>query len=433
LHLHRSGPRLPSIIALSSKSASLFLSYLTIPLCITFLGSERYGLWMVANSTMAFSSFLDFGITPTLKNRMAEAFARGEKSTFEYYASFAFAVSLLVMALGFAMAILVRVLDWAAIFNANGAEAKAEGNDLVSAMILCLMASLSLGMIESIYYARLEILKPKLYALGSTILSFVVLIGSIYYRFSLPLLVFATGMTVLVGRLLLVAELMIRDRIFPRYVGLGRMLSDVMSSSLLFSGIQLATVVISFLPAFLLARLRSLEDVTVFSICFKLVTIPLYAVAEVLPVYWPRFTMSWARGEIAQLKKQLIRLVGLTCGAAFTFALLATMFGNLFILRWTSGIVNAPMTLMVALGIWLILQTGIYWLSTFLHSISDFRFELACYWLTAILLVVFSWSFVGKGGFVGLAWSMVLSSLIGSVAPMVYRVKLKLSFGQVAL
>lgn len=420
-------PSKAALIAILSKVVTLALSYLTIPLALRFLGNERYGLWMVGNSTVAFTSFLDLGITPTIKNRMAEAFAKNDDSRFNSYASTALSIAGSLFALGIALAGGARLLDWASFFHVTDPQAQSESANLVSALVITVMISLALSMVEAIFYARLEIVRPKIYSLCSALLSFAVLLLCVNLEVSLPLLVLLTGLASTAGRFVLLAELTFKRKIFPRIAGFGRMLPEIVQTSTVFSGIQLAAVVISFLPTFLLARFHSLSDVTTFTTTYKLVTIPMLAIAELLPIYWPMFTIAWAKGEVTLLRARLSRLVMLTIIGTMGFGILCSVFGRLFIFAWTSGMVQVPAPLLILLGIWLVAQSTVYWLSTLLHSISDFKFEFLCYSFSAVLLLAIALVLNGIGPTSGIAWAMVGSTVVGCLAPMAVRVSKKLS------
>ena len=53
-----------------SQFVRMVCSLYTIPLCLNYLGTERYGCWMTVMSLFIFSSFFDFGYTLYIRNRL---------------------------------------------------------------------------------------------------------------------------------------------------------------------------------------------------------------------------------------------------------------------------------------------------------------------------------------------------------------------------
>ncbi len=51
---------------------------LTIPIALSYLGAERYGVWMTLTSAVGMLSFFDFGIGIGLQNRVAAMMGRGQ-------------------------------------------------------------------------------------------------------------------------------------------------------------------------------------------------------------------------------------------------------------------------------------------------------------------------------------------------------------------
>jgi O-antigen/teichoic acid export membrane protein len=59
-----------------SKSLSLVVLYVSVPLTIHYLGTERFGIWMTLASLIGFLGFLDFGIGSSLLNQVAYSAAK---------------------------------------------------------------------------------------------------------------------------------------------------------------------------------------------------------------------------------------------------------------------------------------------------------------------------------------------------------------------
>lgn len=418
-----------ALISITVKAANLGLSLLTIPISIKYFGNERYGLWMLALSTLSLTSFLDIGITPTIKNKLAEAFARKDETAFRYYSSCAVLIGGLITIVGLVLSLFALFVDWSALFNAEGTIPKSEVTALVSVLLGVLMASLGSGMVETIFASRLQIAKAKMNQLASLLIGFLLFWSSISIGASLPVVAAMMPSSLLAGRVVLLFELVKQKRLTqvqgPSQVA--SLIGSLLPSSFLFLGIQASAAVFTAAPNFLIARWSSLSDVAAFSVAYKLVTIPLLLTAEALPVVWPAFTIAWAQRDTAWIRKRLWTALRTTtfgfviCGALFVLA------GEHVIARWTSNRIQVTQSLLVMLCLWLVVQGIVYWLSTFLHSITDFFFEFAAYIATTSLFILFSFLTVSLMGLSGIAFSMFAAVLVGSMIPMALRVRSRLA------
>jgi len=415
--------------ALVERILRMAISLVSVPLTLGYLGNERYGLWMTALSATAFMSYLDFGLTPTLKNRMTEAHARGDRAGFAHYASGNLTFGLALLIIGLLVAVGAGLLDWPQLMRVTDPIARADATQLVVVMVITGACYISLVGVDSIFTARLMVSKPPIWATVGDLVTFGLLVLGIHFRVSLPVLAGIIAFQAAIYRLPLLAELIVREpQLFrPRWSQLPELLREVGPSSVLFMGMQISSVVLSSLPNVLVARVLSLSDVATFSIVQRVMAIPVQLIVAVLPVFWPAFTAAWTRGEKSWLRRHLARILLLTAAAIVVFDVGIALFGNQLVTWWTRGHTSAERPLLYVMGGWLFVQSLVFWLSIFLHSITDFRFELFCYVASALLLVALAKPLIVWFGLPGLALAMALSLLIGSFLPMLFRARHKLA------
>jgi len=418
-----------SFLGVLQSGLRLAIGLVSVPLTLNYLGAERYGLWMTALSINAVFTFFDLGLTPTLMNRMAEAHGRCNREAFQRFSSAGVVVGAGLLAVGATFALVVLALPWDNLLHIREPQAVREAPVLVAVLIGCATAGAALGCIESIFMARMKLVRPRLYAVGAALVSFILLLVGVHLRVSLPLLAFLTGSTSVIYRLPLLAELLVREPalLVPRLPELRGLLAELLPVSLLFLGIQASAVVLSSLPNVILACVRSLADVANFSVASRVVNIPLLAVAAVLPVVWPAFTVAWSCGERNWLQRRLRLALQTTAAAMALFGVVAVLVGPQAIRWWTHGKADVSPPVLATLSAWLVVQALVHWLSTFLHSITDFRFELVCYSGSAVLFVALASVFTPRFGAAGMGAAMCAALLFGSLFPMAARVRRKLT------
>ncbi len=123
----------------------------SVPLTLSYLGPERYGLWMTVGSVVAILSFSDFGIGNGLVNAVSEANGKDDRELARRYVSSAFfmlsGVSLLLLVI---FGIVYPWVPWYRLFNVHSAIAIAESGPAMAVFFGCFLVSIPLGIVNRI-------------------------------------------------------------------------------------------------------------------------------------------------------------------------------------------------------------------------------------------------------------------------------------------
>lgn len=100
------------------KAFSLPISYILVPLTISYVDTDSYGVWLAVSSIVAWMNFFDIGINNGLRNKLAESIANGDKVLSRKYISTTYAFLIVIST---ACLILFSIancfLDWSKILN----------------------------------------------------------------------------------------------------------------------------------------------------------------------------------------------------------------------------------------------------------------------------------------------------------------------------
>ncbi|WP_299819013.1 MATE family efflux transporter [uncultured Pontibacter sp.] len=100
------------------RGCSIGVSLLLVPLTIDYVNPTRYGIWLTLSSIVGWFSFFDVGLTQGLRNKFAEAKAKGDDVTAQIYVSTTFAILSAIFTCVWLVFIGVnRFVDWAAILH----------------------------------------------------------------------------------------------------------------------------------------------------------------------------------------------------------------------------------------------------------------------------------------------------------------------------
>ena len=96
----------------------MFVQFALVPLTLNYLDKFHYGIWLVLVSLFEGFSYFDIGIGHGLRNKMAEALAKGNVALSKTLVSTAYSlISIIFLSLILLFAVVNPFLDWSAILN----------------------------------------------------------------------------------------------------------------------------------------------------------------------------------------------------------------------------------------------------------------------------------------------------------------------------
>jgi len=374
---------------------------------------------MVAISSLAFVCLLDAGLTPTLKNKMSAAAAANDTLVFQATVNAALTLSTLTVIAGLLLLPILSIPNWLTLFHVSAAIGAGEVLRVVQVVYLGSLLNLSTAFVEAIYAARLRLSTVLTFHTIGAVVGFGAVLLSVSLRLGLPFLAFLSVAPTLAVRAVLFVVLSRETGLLHLHVtGLPRYLREFCPSSVSFIGIQIANIVLNALPNVLVARLIDLDTVALLSVTQRVTSVPLILVAAITPVMWPAFTIAWVRRDTRWIRERLGWSAACTAAALALYTIVLAWGGQPLLALWLRGTVEIPSSLIVVLGAWTVLQSLQYWLSTFLHSISDLTIQLACYFAQAVALSLLALPLARRAGLVGVGASMAFSLAVATIVPL---------------
>jgi len=81
------------------KGLGIAISLVLVPLTINYINPSRYGIWLTLSSIVGWFSFFDIGFGNGLRNKLAEAKAKGEEELAKIYVSTTYAILSIIIVL----------------------------------------------------------------------------------------------------------------------------------------------------------------------------------------------------------------------------------------------------------------------------------------------------------------------------------------------
>jgi len=102
------------------KGISIAISLILVPITINYINPSRYGIWITLSSIVGWFSFFNIGLTAGLRNKFAEAKAKGEDNLAQIYVSTTYAILAIIFSLVWLIFLIVNnFLNWAHILNVS--------------------------------------------------------------------------------------------------------------------------------------------------------------------------------------------------------------------------------------------------------------------------------------------------------------------------
>lgn len=100
------------------KGFSIAASLLIVPLTIDYVNPSKYGIWLTLSSVVGWFAFFDIGLTQGLRNKFAEAKAKGQTELAQSYVSTTYAILAIIFFCVWLLFILANnFLNWADILK----------------------------------------------------------------------------------------------------------------------------------------------------------------------------------------------------------------------------------------------------------------------------------------------------------------------------
>ena len=367
-------------IGLSSiyKVGSILIVFFLVPLSITYLGSEKYGLWLTIFSFVGWFSFFDFGIGHGLRNKLTEARAAKDMKLAKAYVSTAyfsmFFVALFLIAL---FLTLFSFIPWEVIFNYQ------EGDESLSQLILIVYVifsiNLILKMINVIYYADQRPSAPGLVQLIGQLIVFT----SIYVAMKLTGSSLLFYGSVVVGAEMLVLLLATIVAFSGKYADIRpniaafekKYVYDILTLGGKFFLIQIAGVVLYSTDYFIINYFLGASEVTVYNIAHKYFMLITMGMTIILTPYWSAFTDAHAKDDVQWIKRSMINLLKISALVSIVVIFMIFVADKAYFL-WVGEAIQVPMLLTVFMGIHTIVQVFVRPLVMYINGIGKIKIQL---------------------------------------------------------
>jgi O-antigen/teichoic acid export membrane protein len=407
-----------------ARGAALLTVLVSVPLTVRYLGSERFGLWMTISSFTALLQFADLGMGNGLLNAVSDANGRGDTVAARRYVTSGFYLLFGIAAILVGLFVVAYpLIPWPRVFNVGSAAAIKEAGPAMLVLVVCLALNLPLGIVQRVQLAYQEGYASNLWQAAGSLMALTGVLLAIHFRGGLPWLVLAMSGGPVVALLLnWVAEFgWLKPWLFPqhRFFRLAAA-QRIAGAGLMFMILQLATALAFSSDNIVIAQVLGAAAVTQYAVPMRLFSVLGVISALFFLPLWPAYGEAVARGDIAWVKRTLIRSLLLTfvlCGAP---AVVLTLMGKTIIRMWVGPQIQPAFHLLLGMGIWAVLAGLGNALAMFLNGANILKFQAVCGSLMAIAAVLLKVWLAHYWGTSGVIWATVFAYTLAAAPMLIY-------------
>ena len=407
------------------KGLSILVSLMIVPLTLNYLDETRYGIWLTLTSILGWMYFFDIGLGNGLRNKLAEAKAKGETDLGRIYVSTTFGmltlISIGLLLLFFAIN---PFLDWTKILNTDAALAhELSKTVLIVFAFFCLQFVFRL--VSTILLAdQKPALSDFLNLCGSALaLSVIFILTKVTEGSLLSVGVVFSTAPVLVFLLAAIVMFSGKYKNFTpsiKFIDFSQV-NDLLGLGVKFFIIQLAGLVLFTTTNIIISQLFGPAEVTPYNIAFRYFSVMTMAFSIILAPFWTAYTDAYHRGEIVWIKqatKKLVAIWGISCLALVIMVISANWVYRL----WIGSEINIPKSLSIIVALFVAISTWNNIFAFFINGVGKIKLQLYSSIFVGIINIPLSIALAKLlNGVEGIVLSTCLCLLVCSVwAPIQY-------------
>jgi O-antigen/teichoic acid export membrane protein len=429
------GRRVASVIqgllsGVASRLVGVAVSLLSVPLTIGYLGSERYGVWTLISSLLAWLNLADLGIGNGLTNAIAGALGAERRDLVRAHVSTAFAVLVATaLMMGVTVAAFWPMIDWVHIFNVKTASAQSEIGPAMAAAIVIFLLSFPMSVVSRTFNASQNGKMANYWAAAGNILSLVALFVVTKTQGGLLLLVLAvsgTGLAIqFASGLWLFTGFM--PEFSPRLSSIRRASArEIMTVGVQFFFIQIIGLSIFQTDGLLIAHFLGSTEVPAYSLTYRL-----FEFTSLLPTIsvgylWVAYAEAISRGDIDWVRKTLKRTIALSLGSTLAAVIPLIFIAPPFIRIWSRGAVTPPIDLILWMAAWSMVSALCSPIGCLLAAASQMKTQLVYGTAVAVTNLFLSIFLIQRWGISGAIAGTVLAYVLFNCGPAILDVSLLL-------
>jgi O-antigen/teichoic acid export membrane protein len=404
------------LLAIFIKGIGIAISLVLVPLTIHYVNPTQYGIWLTLGSIIGWFGFFDIGFGNGLRNKFAEAVAKGEHELARTYVSTTYAIlSIIIAAVLIIFFCINPFLNWARILNTPDSM-EGELSTLALMVFVFFSVQFVLQLLNTVMTANQEPAKASIFNLLGSIFSLTVIFvltktteGNLLYLGA------ALGFAPVL--VLIVSTFWFYNRQYKRYAPSikhvrFKFARDLMTLGIKFFVLQIAALIIYETSNIIIAQLFGPAQVTPFNIAYKYFSIISMGFGIIMLPFWSAFTEAWFKKDIPWIRNVMKNLI-ILWGLISAVAIIMLIFSNLIYRLWVGKEIIVSTGISVVVAAYVIINAWCNIFSNFLNGVGKIKLQIYSGILGAVINIPLA-IFLGKH--LGISGVLLSSCILGIVS-----------------
>ena len=419
-----------AVSGLAGRGLGVAVNLLAVPLAVGYLGPERYGVWALVGSLLAWVRLADLGIGNGLTNAIAGALGSERPDAVRGHISTALAALSAISVLLAAAAVLAWPwIDWTALFGLKTDLARHEIGPAMAAAVALFLLGFPLSVIGRTFNAAGDGKLSNLWGMGGNVASLAALLLVTHTQGGLLMLVLAVSGTGLLVTALSGVWLFgwRRPGLAPRFRSIQpSSAGELMGVGAQFFLIQVLSLIVFETDNLMVAHFLGASEVPTYSLTYSLFNYASIIQSVLFSYVWVAYSEAIARRDIDWVRRTF--RLNFAVSLAFTAAAVVPLvfIARPFIHFWTGGIVQPPLNLVLWMAVWGMINAYCSPMACLLAAASHMRAQIAYSALAAAANIVLSVNLVHRWGVSGVIAATVISYLLFICVPIAFDISVLL-------
>ncbi len=400
------------------KGVDALTYLLLVPVTLDYLNPYEYGIWLTLSSILMWIDSFDIGFGNGMRNRLAEAVAKGDREGGRIYISTTlFMLVLVTAAIAAIFLLLSPLLDWYAILGTSP-DRIPHLADVVYVAVGIYCMTFILKILGNVYLAmQLPAINTLMVTLGHVISLAVIAVLSFHGHGDLMTVVLIYSLSPLA--VYICAYPVTFYKVYPwlcpsfRFVR-REYIRSLMGVGIQFFVLQLSNILLFSFTNILISQMFGPEQVTPYNVSYRYFSVIPMCVYLILSPMWSATTDAYAKGEIEWIKNAM-RNIRKVLSLAILVLVLMTFISEFVYRIWVGKEVVIPFSLSALMGLYTaILITSLVY-SNFLNGLGKLRVQTVNTAIVAILCLPLCYMLGKYAGVEGILVGLCILNVSGMI------------------
>ncbi|SHJ76157.1 Na+-driven multidrug efflux pump [Arenibacter nanhaiticus] len=394
------------INSLCTKAIGMLIMYLMVPLSISYLGVENYGVWIVISGIVSWAGMFDLGLAHGLRNYLAVALAEGNISEGRSFVSTTYfmilSVSLLILIIGSLFIYNVNLQGILNVYSVSESNLK----NISFIILLFFLLQFSLKPINAILQAYQIPSYTQIIGVVGSIISICGIFISLNFFNKTPLYTYAVIVSLApVISILLGSIYLFQNKFYLVKPKISKIkiisLRKIGGLGVDFFVIQLCLLVVYTSDNLIISHLFGPSEVTAYSIPYKYFSLLTILFTVIMSPYWSAITEAYVKKDFDWIKKTIKNLSFIILGGLI-ITLIMVLISDIIYKLWIGNQVLVSRNLTILMGVYSMLMAVQTLFSSFSNGIGKIKIQMYTYIFCAIINLPLSLYFgkvLNLGGF----------------------------------